>query len=81
VRETLSSPSTLKALMPFIDDATFLGRLLSTIDLFQIWGTVSVAIGLGVLYKRKTAPIAISLFAVYFVILLALAAVRTALSS
>ena len=81
VRETLSSPTTLKALLPFIDDASFLGRLLSTIDLFQIWGTISLAIGLGVLYKRRTAPIAISMFVVYFVILVALAAVRTALSS
>ena len=81
VRETMTSPTTLAALMPFVDDATFLGRLLSTIDLFQIWGTLSLAIGLGVLYKRRTAPIAISLFAVYFVILLAIAAVRTAFSS
>ena len=81
VRETLSSPTTLKVLLPFVDDASFAGRLLSTVDLFQIWGTLSLAIGLGVLYKRRTAPIAISLFVVYFVILLAIAAVRTALSS
>ena len=81
VRETLSSPTTLKALLPFIDDATFLGRLLSTVDLFQVWGTISLAIGLGVLYKRRTTPIAISLFTVYFVILIAIAAIRTALSS
>ncbi len=81
VRETLSSPTTLKVFVPFIDDASFLGRLLSTIDLFQIWGTISLAIGLGVLYKRRTAPIAASLFVIYFLILIALAAVRTALSS
>jgi hypothetical protein len=81
VRETLSSPTTLKALLPFIDDATFLGRLLSTVDLFQVWGTISLAIGLGVLYKRRTAPIAISLLTVFFVILIAVAAIRTALSS
>jgi hypothetical protein len=80
VRETLSSPTTLGALLPFVDEASFLGRLLSTIDLFQIWGTISLAIGLGVLYKRRTAPIAISLFIVYFVILIAIAAIRTALS-
>ena len=80
-RQTLSSPTTLQVLLPFVDDASFLGRLLSTVDLFQIWGTISLAIGLGVLYKRRTAPIAISLFAVYFVILIAIAALRTALSS
>jgi len=80
-RETLSSPTTLLALAPFIDDATFVGRLLGSIDLFQIWGTLSMAIGLGVLYKRRTTPIAVSMFAVYFVIIAALAAIRTALSS
>jgi hypothetical protein len=80
VRETLSSPTSLLAVMPFIDEATFLGRLFSAIDLFQVWGTLSIAIGLGVLYKRRTAPIAISLYVVYFVIVAAVAAVRTALS-
>jgi len=80
VRETLSSPTSLSVFFPFIPDASFLGRLLSAIDLFQIWGFLSVAIGLGVLYKRRTAPIAISLFAVYFVIVAAIAAVRSALS-
>jgi hypothetical protein len=33
-----------------------------------------------VLYKRKTGPIAITLFAVYFVIVATVAAIRTALS-
>jgi len=80
VRETLSSPTSLQVLLPFIDDASFPGRLFSSIDLFQIWSTVSIAIGLGVLYKRRTAPIAISLFVVYFVIVAAVAAIRTALS-
>ena len=81
LRESLSSPTTLGAIMPFVDEGTFLGRLLSTIDLFQVWSIVSVAIGLGVLYKRRTTPIAVSLFIVFFVILAAVAGVRTALSS
>ena len=81
VRESLSSPTSLLALLPFIEEGSFLGRLFSSIDLFQLWGTLSIAIGLGVLYKRRTAPIAISLYAVLFVILAAVAAVRTALSS
>ena len=36
-----------------------------------MWATLSIAIGLGVLYKRRTAPIAISLYVVYFVIVAA----------
>jgi hypothetical protein len=80
VRETLSSPTTLAVFLPFIEETTFLGRLLGSIDLFQIWGTLSLAIGLGVLYKRRTAPIAWTLFIVYFVIVVAFAAIRSALS-
>jgi hypothetical protein len=81
LKESLASPTTLLAIMPFIDEGTFIGRLFSTVDLFQIWSTLSLAIGLGVLYKRRTAPIAISLYVVMFVILIAIAGIRTALSS
>jgi len=79
-RETLSSPTTLGVFLPFLDEMSFLGRLLGMVDLFQIWWLVTLSIGLGVLYKRKTGPIATSLLAVYFVIVLAIAAVRSALS-
>ena len=37
-----------------------------------------LAIGLGVLYRRRTQPIAIGLFGVYVVIILAAAAVMSA---
>jgi len=79
-RETLSSPTTLGVFMPFLDEMSFLGRLLGMVDLFQIWWLVTLSIGLGVLYKRKTGPIATSLLGIYFVIVLAIAAVRSALS-
>jgi hypothetical protein len=80
VRESLSSPTTLGVFVPFLDEKSFLSRLLGTIDLFQIWWLVVLAIGLGVLFKRRTGPIATSLLTVYAVIILAIAAVRSALS-
>ena len=80
LRETLSSPTTLAVFLPFIEEDTFVGRLMGSIDLFQIWGTLSLAIGLGVLYKRRTAPIAWTMFLVYFVIVAAVSAIRSALS-
>jgi hypothetical protein len=79
-RETLSSPSTLGVFVPFLDETSFASRLLGTIDVFQIWWLITLSIGLGVLYKRRTAPIATSLLTVYAVIILAIAAVRSALS-
>ena len=42
---------------------------------------LSLAIGLGVLYKRRTGPIAWAFFIVYFVIVAVIAGIRTALSS
>jgi hypothetical protein len=80
VRETLSSPTNLGVFLPFLDEMSFVGRLLGMIDLFQIWWLVTLSIGLAVLYKRKTGPIATSLLSVYFVIVFAIAAVRSALS-
>jgi Yip1-like protein len=77
-RESLSSPTTLTAALPFFEDNTFPARLLGAIDLFYIWWALSLAIGLGVLYKRRTAPIATTFLIVYGAIALTIAAVRSA---
>jgi hypothetical protein len=79
-RESMSSPTTLSATLPFFEDNTFAARLLGSIDLFLIWWIVSLAIGLGVLYKRRTAPIATTMLIVYGAIALAIAAVRSVLA-
>jgi uncharacterized membrane-anchored protein len=47
------------------------------VDLFIIWWLVALAIGLGVLYRRRTQPIAIALLAVYACIALVVAAVMS----
>ncbi|MDR1989202.1 MAG: YIP1 family protein [Acidobacteriaceae bacterium] len=80
IKESMSSPASLAVFFPMIDDATFLGRLLGSIDLFAVWGIVSLSIGLGVLYKKRTAPIAWSLLTFGAVVVIAFAAVRTVLS-
>jgi hypothetical protein len=47
------------------------------IDLFLIWQLFVLAIGLGVLYRRRTQPIAIALFVVYAVIATGIAAIMS----
>ncbi len=79
-RETMSSPTNLGVFLPFLDESSFTARMLGTIDLFYIWWTVNLAIGLGVLYKRRTGPIAATMLAVYVAIAVVVAAVKTALS-
>jgi len=62
---SMSGPFNLGALVPMLDDTSFLARLLGGMNVFTIWQTIVVAIGLAVLYKRKPGSIAIGLLAAY----------------
>ena len=80
VRASMSSPSTLRAFMPFLDESSFAGRFVGMIDLFYIWWIVNLSIGIAVLYRKRTAPIATSALGVYGVLILLIAAVMTRFS-
>jgi hypothetical protein len=79
VRGSMASATNLSVLMPFLPDGTFLARLAGMIDLFVVWWVFVLAIGIGVLYRRRTQPIAMGLFGTYAVIALAVAAVLSRL--
>jgi hypothetical protein len=64
-RESMSSAANLAVFLPMLDETGFFARFLGWIDLFRLWWIVSLAIGLGVLYTRKTGPIAWTLLAIY----------------
>jgi hypothetical protein len=76
-RGAVGSATNLGVLLPMIDEKSFVGRLLGMTDLFIIWWLIVLAIGLAVLYRRRTQPIAISLLAIYAVIALSFAAVMS----
>ena len=80
VRQSLSSPTSLAVFAPFLEEASFLARFLGGVDLFLIWWIVNLSIGLAVLYKRRTGPVATGVLVTYLAIVLVVAAVRTALS-
>jgi len=81
VRETDVEPNQPERLRAFLEENSFLARLLGAISPLSDLGHSSRwQIGLGVFYKRTTAPIATDLFIVYFVIVAAVAAIRSALS-
>ena len=67
-RGGVGSAANLGALLPMLPERSFAANLLGTIDVFLVWYVIVLAIGLGVLYRKRTQPIAISLFAVYAVI-------------
>jgi hypothetical protein len=75
-RESMSSATSVGMLVPFVDANSFLGMFLGAIDLFQVWSLLSLSIGLGVLYKRRTAPIAWSFFALGLVVILILTGIK-----
>jgi hypothetical protein len=79
-RGTLTSATNLAVFFPFLDESSFVARLLGSIDLIYVWWMVSLAIGLGVLYKRRTGPIATTLLIVYASIGAIIAAIKTATS-
>jgi hypothetical protein len=75
-RETLSGTTNLGVFVPFLDESSFAARMLGSIDLFVIWWMVSLAIGLGVLYRRRTGPIATTLLVIYAAIGVLIAAIK-----
>lgn len=72
-----SSVANLAALLPMVSEDSFLGRFGGMLDFFSIWGTIVMSIGLAVLYRRKTQPIATTLLVIYAVIVLGIAAVMS----
>jgi Yip1-like protein len=78
-RGSMASVSNLGALLPMLPENSFAGRLLGMVDVFLIWYVIVLAIGLGVLYRRRTQPIAISLLALYALIAIVVALVKSRL--
>ena len=75
-RGTMTSATTLAVLLPMLDDKSFLAKLLGMIDLFLIWQVIVLSMGLAVLYRRRTQPIATALLVVYAIIAVIVAFVR-----
>jgi hypothetical protein len=65
---TMGGPFNLGALAPMLDPASRLAKFLASISVFSLWGIFVTAVGLAVLYRRKTTGIAIALLAIFLVI-------------
>lgn len=76
-RGSVGSVANLGALLPMLPERSFASNLLGAIDVFLIWYVVVLAMGLAVLYRRRTQPIAFSLLGVYAVIAIVIALVKS----
>jgi len=75
-RADMTSPTRLSVFAPSLDEMGFFTYLLSAIDLFIIWSLINTSIGIAVLYKRRTGPVAAVLLGIYAVVAVIIAAVR-----
>jgi hypothetical protein len=76
-RGGMGSVANVGALLPMLPERSFLANLLGTVDVFLVWYVVVLAMGLGVLYRRRTQPIAISLFVLYAIIAIVIAVFKS----
>ncbi len=75
LNESFSAPTNLASLFPMLEETGFTARVLGAIDLFIIWWTLVLAVGVSVLYEHRLRPIVFSLWAFYGAIAAVLAAV------
>ncbi len=76
-RGEVVSPTQLSVFLPMLDEQSFVTNVLKALDLMFLWWIISMAIGLAVLYKRRTGPVATTLIGVYVCIALLIATVRS----
>ena len=69
--------ANLGAFVPMLDDTSFVYNFLRTIDLILLWWMFTLAVGLGVLYKRRTGPIFMTFLGIYLTIALIVAFVSS----
>jgi hypothetical protein len=75
-RAEMTSPTKLAVFLPMLDEMGFANYFFSAVDLFYIWSLINVSIGVAVLYKRRTGPVAAVLLGIYAVIAVIIASVR-----
>lgn len=66
LRESLTSPLNLAAVLPAMEEGTLPARVFGAIDLFALWWLGLVAIGMSALTGRATRKYLVWLGAVYF---------------
>jgi hypothetical protein len=79
VRESLSSPFSLSALLPMLDAESAGGMFLGMLDLLWIWWFVALGIGIGVLYNRRAGPVITGFLALYVGVVLVITGIRLAI--
>ena len=81
VRESLTSPLNLAAVLPLMEAGTAPARFAGSLDLFALWWAWLLAIGLSVLTRRQTMRYVWSIAMVYAAFAAVVAGLTTAMGS
>jgi hypothetical protein len=65
VRESLTSPLNLAAILPLVQEGTAAARFFGVVDIFAVWWLGLIAVGLGALTGQSVRRYAMSLAVVY----------------
>lgn len=65
LRESLTSPFNLAALLPMFDEGSLPARFFGTIELFGLWWVLLLAVGCGALAGRRAREFVLPLLGVY----------------
>ena len=68
VRETIASPTSIVQFFTMLDEASPVARFLGVVDLFVLWWLIVLAIGMSVLYGRRTRRLALMFTGAYLAI-------------
>jgi len=66
-RGAMGNPATVAAFFPMLEAGSFPQRALGLVDLFIVWQLFLLAIGVSLLFKRRTGPIATTFYGLYAV--------------
>jgi hypothetical protein len=71
------SSANLGVFVPMLEETSVMVRFLGAVDLFVVWWAVNLAIGVGVLCRRRAGGIAAGIIGIYLAIALVLAFIRS----
>jgi hypothetical protein len=81
LRESLTSPLNLAAVLPLMEEGTAPARVAGSLDLFALWWAALLAMGLSVLTRRRSMRYAWSIAAVYVAFAAVVAGLTTAMGA
>ena len=80
MKGSFKSSTSLAAFLPFLEETSFVYKVLQGLDLFIMWQLAVAAIGMAIVHKMTTKKAAIAIFSVYLVVVLAIAGIRQAMA-